>query len=91
MAITRAKEGLIIIGHITTLNTSLLWNNLLYYYYQNGCLATGDNVEHLNRSSIVINLKKVYTKPGSQMEDNSDSDDDDQIERVSNRQYRNDA
>ena len=91
VAITRAKEGLIIIGHITTLNTSLLWNNLLYYYYQNGCLATGDNVEHLNRSSIVINLKKVYTKPGSQMEDNSDSDDDDQIERVSNRQYRNDA
>lgn len=53
VALTRAKYGLIILGNPKSLNKNRLWNKLLIYYRERGCLVEGQ-LDNLQISTVQL-------------------------------------
>ncbi|CAH6719195.1 ATP-dependent helicase Nam7p [[Candida] jaroonii] len=58
VAITRAKYGLIILGNTQALSRNFLWNELLLYFREKGCLVDGP-LENLKLSTIQLNTPSI--------------------------------
>lgn len=64
VAITRAKYGLIILGNTQALSRNFLWNELLSYFREKGCLVDGP-LENLKLSTIELTkppVSKTFTR-----------------------------